>query len=233
MQSIRRVILSACLAAGLSAPAQSQNPAPAAERVYVITYIDVTLAGAPRTIGLLQQYHDALAEGGNNDIGLYQELGQPGHFAVMEEWPNRAAYDAQPRQAAMDKLRMDLNDIQVGPPDSNLFQGETTGAVKRPAGGRARLWTISHFEIQPARLAEFDSLANPFAQSSRTGAGFMRFDILRETAPRQNQFAIVEGWSSPQAAEAHRVSADARKFRAALAPMLAGPFDDRVYGKFN
>jgi quinol monooxygenase YgiN len=233
MRSVQRIILSVVLIAAFAGRAQGENAAPAADHLFVVTYIDVTLAGAPHAIGMLQHYRDVLADMGNAGTGLYEQLGQPGHFAILEEWPNRAAYDAPARQAAAAALQNDLREIEAGPPDSNVFRSYATGLVKPPAGGRARVWTVSHFEIQAARLADFVALANPFAQSSRSGPGFIRFDILREAPPRQNQFTIIEGWSSPQASEAHRAAAAARDFRAALAPMLTGPFDDRVYGKFN
>jgi quinol monooxygenase YgiN len=237
MKSIRRILLSALLLLGVPYGAQGQNAAepslPPKNAAFVVTYIDVALAAAPRAIGLLQQYRDALAAAGNSSVELYQRLGQPDQFVIAEQWPDRATFDVQKTGQAATQLFARLKDMESEPPDSHVFQGYAIGPVRAPTGGRARVWRVSHFEIAAARLAEFDTLAKPFVEASRNDPGLIRFDILQESNPRQNQFAIIEGWSSPQAAEAHRISAHAEKFREGLAPMQVAPFDDRLYGKFN
>jgi quinol monooxygenase YgiN len=236
MNSIRRILMSVLLLLIVPYGAQSQNaaqPLPSRDAVFVVTYVDVALAAAPRAIGLLQQYHDALATALNSSVDLYQRLGQPDQFVIAEQWPDRASFDAQRTGQAATQLFARLKDIESSPPDGHVFQGYAIGPVKAPTGGRARVWRFTHFEITAARLSEFEMVAKPFVEASRNDPGLIRFDILQESNPRQNQFAIVEGWSSPQAAEAHRISAHAEKFREGLASMLVAPFDDRLYGKFN
>jgi len=234
MKAMMRILLPALLSFGIASGAQSQNPPlPSKDAVFVVTYVDVTLAAASRAVGLLQHYHDALAASGNSSVELFQELGQPDHFVIAEQWPDRAGFEAQKQGQAAAQLLTALKDMESAPPDSHVFQGYAIGPVKPPAGGRARVWGFSHFEIPAARLGQFDALAKPFVEASRSDPGLIRFDILQEASPRQNQFTIIEGWSSPQAAEAHRTSVHSEKFREGLASMLVGPFDDRLYGKFN
>lgn len=236
MKSIRSVLWLALFLFGAAPGAQSQpaspTPAPPPSAVFVVTHIGVSAAGIPDAIGLLGRYRDALAQAGTPNVDLYQELGRPDRFAIVEQWQDRPALDAKrPGAAAM--LAAGLKDIQSAPPDSQIFQGFSVAPIRPPGGGRAKVHGLSHFEIPAARLTEFDALVKPYLEASRTDAGGMRFDLLKGQGPRQNQFTIVESWSNPQDFESHRNSAPVKKFREGLAPMLTGPFDDRLYGKFN
>ncbi len=240
MKSIPRTLLSALLLFGIAPGAQSQNaapavtPAPPQSTVHVITYIDVSVAAVPRAAGVLRQYRDAArAESGNTGVDLYQELGRASHFAVNEQWQDQASFDAHKRANAATQLLAALKEVQSAPPDNHIFQGYSVGPVRPPGQGNAKVYGMSHFEIPAARLADFGTLAKPFADMSRMDRGGMRFDILQESNPRQNQLTIFESWASPQDFEAHRISASVQKFRESLAPMLTGPYDDRFYGKFN
>jgi quinol monooxygenase YgiN len=235
MKSIQPFLLSALLSLCVASEASSQNAAsaPPQSAIYVVTYIDVSLASVPRAIGLLQQYHDKLAQSGNANVDLCEELGRPDHFAIVETWPDRASFDAHKSGPEATQLLAGLKDMQSAPPDSRILQGFAVGPARPPGGGRAKVYMISRFEIPAARLADFGAMTKPYVAASRTDQGGMRFDILQELNPRQNQLTIYESWSNPQDFETHRISAPVQKFRDGLAPMLIGSYDDRLYGKFN
>jgi quinol monooxygenase YgiN len=237
MTSLLRIVPLLLLSLVVAPSARSQNaaaaPAAPANAVFAVTYIDVAEAGIPKAIGLLHQYLDALADSGNRAVDLYQELGRADRFAIFEQWPDRAAFDAPARVAAAAQLDAALKAIETAPPDRHVLQGFDVGPLRPPGGGRAKIYGITHFVIPAARAAAFDALAKAYAAASRADAGGMRFDILREAAPRQDQITIVESWSNPQDFESYRASAPTRAFRDGVAPLLDGPYDDRFYGKFN
>lgn len=238
MKSMQRILLIVLLSFSVAPGAQSQNlppgPAPDESAVYVVTYIEVTAMSVPRAIGPLLQYREAVrAEFGNSSVDLYQELGRPYRFAIYEQFQDRATFEAHKLGNATTQLLVGLKDIQSAPPDSRAFQGFAVGPVRPPGGGRAKIYSISHIEIPAARLADFGALARPFVETSRTDPGGMRFDVLQELDPRQNQLTVFESWSSPQDFEAHRISAHVQQFREGLAPMLIGLYEDRLYGIFD
>lgn len=238
MKSIQHILLMGSLLFGVSLGAQSQtltpDPAPVESAVYVVTYIEISAMSVPQAIGLLLPYRDAgRAESGNSSIDLHQEVGRPYHFAIYEQWQDRAAFDAHQQGPAATQLLVGLKDIQSAPPESRVFQGFAVGPVRPPGPGRAQVYSISQIEVPVARLAEFRALVTPLVETSRTDGGGMRFDVLQELNPRQNQLTVLESWSNPQAYEAHRTSAHVQRFREGLAPMLIGLYDDRLYGIFD
>jgi quinol monooxygenase YgiN len=56
----------------------------------------------------------------------------------------------------------------------------------------------------------------------------MRFDVLQQKA-RPNHFTLVAVWESADAFAGHEASAETRRFREALGPMLGALYDERLY----
>jgi quinol monooxygenase YgiN len=87
-------------------------------------------------------------------------------------------------------------------------------------------YVVTYIEVMPSATAEAAGLLKQIAAASRKEAGNQRYDIL-ERIERTNQFAILEAWSDPKAAEAHVGGAALKQFRDKLKPLQTGPYDER------
>ena len=234
MRSLPFIFLSLLLSVAVAHAAANQTEATptAPTAINVVTFVDVTEAAIPRAIGLLRQYREQLA-GPATAIDLYQDIGRPYRFAINEQWRDREAFDAHQRGNAPAQLLTALSSLQSAPPETHILQPHSVAPERPPGGGRAKLFVISRFEVMPARLTELEALLRPLADASRRDEEGMRFDVLRAMPPRQTQVTILESWSNPEGFEAHRIAPHVQNFRAGLAPMLAGSYDERLYGKFD
>lgn len=102
------------------------------------------------------------------------------------------------------------------------------GPVKGQDSGE-RLYVVTHVDIMgPAAAAEAAKMLHQFAIDSRSDAGFVRFEVLREPN-RLNHFTLVEVWQSRQSFETHLAAGHTKVFREKLQPMLGSPFDERLH----
>jgi quinol monooxygenase YgiN len=91
-------------------------------------------------------------------------------------------------------------------------------------------FAVTYIDVAPSAGAVM-SLLKEVAAASRKEAGNLRYEVLAEM-DRPNafavlRFAILEAWSDTKAFEAHGGAAALTRFRAALKPLLIGPYDER------
>jgi quinol monooxygenase YgiN len=238
MKSIARILVATLLSFVLAPSVRSADapvpPAPDANTVHVVTYVEVAQASAPQGIAALQLYRDAVrGAAGNAGAELLQDLGRTYRFAITEQWRDRAAYDASRTAAAATQLTQALRAIQTAPPQTHLFRSLVTTVQKPPGPGRAKVAAISRFAIIPARAADFGEMASAVGIASRDEPGMMRYDVVQGLFPHQDKFAILEVWSSPDQYEAHRNAAHTKRFREQAAPLLDSSLEESFYGRFN
>ena len=103
-----------------------------------------------------------------------------------------------------------------------------TLAAAQQKGPAPQLHVVTYVDVYPNFAAEAAAALAQMAADSRKEAGFVRLDILRDTA-RSNHFAIVEVWQTRQAFDAHTASPHVRALREKLQPSLGSPYDERLY----
>src|SRR5688572_28590604 len=87
----------ACFGSNVAIHAQ----APADPTVYAVAYVDVMPSGRSAAATALKAYRDASSkEGGHVRIDLFDQVGRPGHFIVVEAWRDQSAFDAHAGSAA-------------------------------------------------------------------------------------------------------------------------------------
>jgi quinol monooxygenase YgiN len=92
-----------------------------------------------------------------------------------------------------------------------------------------RLYVVTHVDIGGQQLAaDAAKLLAQFATESKSDAGYVRMEILREPT-RLNHFTMVSVWQNKAAFDAHLASAHTKAFREKLQPMLGSPFDERLH----
>jgi len=236
----RQVLVGATGAAGmLAAEAVAQtSPAPAAappESPYAVTYIEVEPAQADASRRLLAHYRDALKDDALKDKGalefaVFEQIGRPNHFAIVEQWPSAKAREDNAASAASREFRAALAPLLIAPYDERPHFALSTGAPSTGtrAATPAAVYVVTHVDIVPPKRDEGVAEVRQLAEASRGTAGNVRFDALVQ-ASRLNHLTLVEAWTDAPAREAHSATNPTRSFRTALGPMSGALYDERLY----
>ena len=226
----RQVLVGAAGAAGmLAAEAAAQtSPAPAAappESPYAVTYIEVEPARADASRRLLARYRDALKDKGPLAFAVFEQIGRPNHFAIVEQWPSAKAREDNAASAASREFRAALAPLLIAPYDERPHFALSTGTR---AATPTAVYVVTHADIVPPKREEGAAEVRKLAEASRGTAGNVGFDALVQ-ASRLNHLTLVEAWTDAAAREAHSAATPTRSFRTAFGPMSGALYDERLY----
>ena len=235
----RQVLVGAAGAAGmLAAEAVAQtSPAPAAtppESPYAITYIEVEPARADASRRLLARYQEALKDKAALEFAVFEQIGRPNHFAIVEQWPSAKAREDNAASAASREFRSALAPLLIAPYDERPHFALSTGPqstgtrAATPAAVPTVVYVVTHVDMVPPKREEGVAEVRKLAEASRGTAGNVRFDALVQ-ASRLNHLTLVEAWTDAPAREAHSATNPTRSFRSALGPMSGALYDERLY----
>ena len=226
----RQVLVGAAGTAGMlatEAVAQT-SPAPAAappESPYAVTYIEVEPAQADAARRLLAHYRDALKDKGALEFAVFEQIGRPNHFAIVEQWPCAKAREDNAASAASREFRAALAPLLIAPYDERPHFALSTGTR---AATPAAVYVVTHVDFVPLKRDEGVAEVRKLAEASRGTAGNVRFDALVQ-ASRLNHLTLVEAWTDAPAQEAHSAANPTKSFRSALGPMSGALYDERLY----
>jgi quinol monooxygenase YgiN len=226
----RQVLVGAAGAAGiLAAEAAAQTtPAPAAaapEAPYAVSYIEVEPARADAARRLLARYRDALKDKGPLAFAVFEQIGRPNHFAIVEQWPSAKAREDNAAAAASRDFRAALAPLLIAPYDERPHFALSTGTR---AATPTAVYVVTHADIVPPKREEGAAEVRKLAEASRGTAGNVGFDALVQ-ASRLNHLTLVEAWTDAAAQQAHSAAAPTRSFRTAFGPMSGALYDERLY----
>jgi quinol monooxygenase YgiN len=218
------IVALACFGADVALHAQ----APADATVYPVAYVDVMPASKSAAVAAFKAYREASArEAGHIRIDLFEQVGRPAHFAVVERWRDQAAFDAHTGSPAAKQFQQAIDKIRVSGYDQRPYKALSVAAPRASAGGA--LHVVSHVDFAGAGAqAAAPGILQQIAEASRKESGNLRFDVLQH-AMRANHFTVVESWASQAALDAHAASAHTRQYRDTLQPVTGSPLDERVY----
>jgi quinol monooxygenase YgiN len=236
----RQVIMGAAGTAGLlvTAAVAQTSPAPAApppESPYAVTYIEVEPVQADAARRLLARYREALKDnipkdGGVLELAVFEQIGRPNHFAIVERWPSAKAREDNAASAPRQAFRSALTPLLIAPYDErphfalSVASPPSGASPATPAG----VFVITHVDLVPPKREDGVAAVRTLAERSAGAAGNLRFDALVQ-ASRPNHLTLVEGWTDAAAQEAHSASDAARSFRTTLGPMSGALYDERLY----
>jgi autoinducer 2-degrading protein len=217
-------LLSIALASGLGL--QVQPDAPADPTFHSVSYVETRADSTKTATDLLRRYRDASrASDGFVRLDLFEQIGRPGHFIVIEVWRDQKAFDS--RNPSIQKQLLDgLEPIRVAGWDQRPYKTLSTAASPATAGSDA-VYVISHVDIAPTSPVQAPEALRRQAEASRKEPGNLRFDVVQHTM-RGNHFTVVEGWRNQQALDAHVAAAHTREYRDTLQPGTGSPLDERV-----
>ena len=207
----------------MAAGAQTGASAPPDTAAYAVSYVEVMASAKAPAIAALKQYRDASRKAdGNVRVELFEQVGRPGHFALVETWRDQKALDAG--GAAQKQLLTALEPIRVSGYDQRLYKTVTVGSV--PAPNSRAVSIVSHVDVTPdPRVAD---MLKRLAEDSRKEDGSVRFDVVQHMM-RANHFTVIETWQNQKAFDAHVAAAHTKQYRDQLQPLTGSPLDERVY----
>ncbi|HYR90890.1 MAG TPA: antibiotic biosynthesis monooxygenase [Terriglobia bacterium] len=194
---------------------------------YAVTYFQVMPSSKAAAVTALKQYRDtSRKDEGYVSIDLFEQVGMPGHLALLETWNEQKALDAHSAAAHTKQLLSKLQPIRLSEYDQRPYKSMAAGPA--PAGANDRtIYVLTHVDIA-GPPGEGPGLLRRLAETSRKEEGNLRFDVLQH-AMRANHFTIVEAWQSQKALDAHAAAAHTKEHRDAMHPMLGSPRDERLY----
>lgn len=219
----------------MQSPAASvQQPVPQAPvdaTFYAVSYVEAAVASKAAAATALKQYRDASrTTDGYTRIDLFEQIGRPGHFAIVETWRDQKAFDA--RDAAIQQqLLATLKPLRVSGYDQRPYKtlsvarAGTAGAAG--LGSNGAITVVAHVDVTPNPAVP--PMLTRLAEASRQEAGNLRFDVVQHIM-RANHFTVVETWRDQRALDAHVAAAHTRQYRDELQPLTGSPLDERVYG---
>lgn len=226
----RQVLVGAAVAAGMLAEEAVAQTSPAPpEAPYAITYLEVEPAQAGVARRLLARYREALKDKGALEFAVFEQIGRPNHFAIVEQWPSAKAREDNAASAASRDFRDSLAPLLIAPYDERPHFALSTGPKPAtPATAPPGVYVITHVDVVPPKREDGAAATRTIAEASSGTAGNVRFDALVQ-ASRLNHLTLVEAWTDAAAQEAHSAAKATRAFRAALGPIGGALYDERLY----
>ena len=216
------VMLSACLAVQIDAQASADAA------LYAVSYVEVMPSARAAMAGALKQYRDASRkEDGYVRLDLLEQIGRPGHFAVVETWKDQKAFDAHGMAAPVKQFRDALQPIRLSGYDERPYKILTVASASA-AGNDQAIHVVAHVDTVGGPQVDAPGLLKRFAEDSRKEQGCLRFDVLQNTT-RLNHFTVVATWQNQKALDAHDAAPHTKQFRDVVQPMSGSPVDERVY----
>jgi quinol monooxygenase YgiN len=195
---------------------------------YAVAYVEVAASTVAQATTAFRTYREAAArESGFVAVEMFEQIGRPGHFAVIETWRDQAAFDAHQTAASLAALKSTLQPIRVSGYDQRPYKTLSV-APARGTAGRNAVVVVSHVDIGGGGSIDVPGLLRRQADASRAEPGCLRFDVTQHML-RANHFTVVEVWSDQQALDRHVAAGHTKQYRDDVQPVSGSPLDERVY----
>ncbi len=195
---------------------------------YAVSYVEVKPSARAATVAALKQYHDtSRQEDGYVRFELLEQVGRPGHFAIIEMWKDQKTFDAHGMAAPVKQVRDALQSIRLSDYDQRPYKTLTV-APAATVGNDNAIHVVAHVDTVGGGQADAPGLLTRLAEASRKEQGCLRFDVLQHTM-RANHFTVIEIWENQKALDAHVAAPHTKQYREALQPMSGSPLDERLY----
>ena len=224
MSRLLPLLLTSVLMSSILA-AQTPATTPADPTVYAVSYVEVMASARAKGLAALKQYRDVSRnQEGYLRIDLFEQIGRPTHFAIVEIWRDQKAIDAR-GPAAQKQLQDTLQPIRVSDWDQRPYKTLTVASTSAEVGGGA-VSVVAHVDVNQS--PQVPIMLRRLADASRLDPGNVRFDVLQHTM-RANHFTVIETWQNQKALDQHVAAAHTKQYRDELAPMTGSPLDERVF----
>jgi quinol monooxygenase YgiN len=195
---------------------------------YAVSYVEVLPSARTAMVAALKQYRDASRqEDGFVRFDMLEQVGRPGHFAILETWKDQKAFDAHGMATNVKAFRDALQSIRLSDYDQRPYKTLTVASAAGVGNGRA-IHVVTHVDTVGGGQTDAPGLLRRLAEASRKEQGCLRFDVVQHTM-RANHFTVIETWESQKTHDAHAAAPHTKQYRDVLQPMSGSPLDERVF----
>ncbi len=225
---MHRCLMAAIVTAGLLSAGQVARAQDTSQPVTIVVYTEVAPAKAAEAKKLILAYADQARKAkGAAEITALQQISNPGHFALIEQWQSQADKQAFASTDPVTKYRAALDPLRSAAYDERIHNAQAVGPSKPVSSGDA-IVVLTHVDVIPPQLEPGTAKVKAIVEQGRAAPGNLRFDDVVQ-ANRKNHFTVIETWKSQADDNAWISSATARTFREELQPMAGALYDARVY----
>jgi quinol monooxygenase YgiN len=225
MVNRRGILVGVGVAGVLAAAGQAQGQTQAPETAFAVTYIEVAPAEVDAARRLLARYRDAVKASNPLELSVFEQIGRPNHFVIVERWPSDKARQGNAASTAARDFRAALAPLLIAPYDERPHFALSVGPIATAPAG---LYVVTHVDVVPTKRDEAAALVKTLTEVSSGTTGNVRFDALVQ-ASRPNHMTLVEAWTDAAAQAAHSATSASKSFRGALGPMSGSLYDERLY----
>jgi autoinducer 2-degrading protein len=229
----RLCLLAFLLAALQGLPTRAQGPGESP--FYTVAYVEIAPSARGTMAAALKQYRTASSgDAGFVRLDAFEQVGWPGHFAIVETWRDQPAYEARSGAVHVKQFHDALQPARVSGYDQRPYRTLTVGPITGQPDAQA-VHIVAHVDAAPSAQggkADAPTLLRRLAEASRKEPGNVRFDVLQH-AMRGNHFTVIETWQSQSALDAHAAASHTKQYRDELQPISGSPLDERVYKAVN
>src|SRR5438477_3829283 len=98
--------------------------------LHAVSYVDVVPASRGPAVAAFKQYRDSSRKDeGYVRLELFEQIGRPGHFAILETWRDQKAWDAHGMAAHTQHLMSALQPIRSSGYDQRPYKTVTVNAA--------------------------------------------------------------------------------------------------------
>ena len=214
----------AALALATARPGFAEDAVP----IYVVTYFDAAPTAAAETGALLRQYAEAARkEAGNLSLEMFEEIGRPNRFAILESWRDKPALEAHGAAPSTSAFSGKLKPLLISGTGARLLSAFSVAApAGQPSSGT--VYVLTHVDVPPPQKDQAIELQKALAAAARQDDGNLWFDVLQQS-DRPNHFTLFEGWRDQKAFDASIMAAHTKEFRQKLNPLEGALYDERLY----
>jgi quinol monooxygenase YgiN len=174
--------------------------------VYVVTYFEVAPAATAQVAAAAGKFVEASRkEAGNAAYDIFEEIGRPSRFAILEAWRDKSSLDAHNAAAPSTAFRNEAQPVMVSPFSVRSFGGLSVAAPSG-RGGADGVYVLTHVDVFPAGKDQAVVLVKELAEAGRKDDGNLLFDVLQQDG-RPNHFTLVEAWRDRKAFDASVMAA--------------------------
>ncbi len=225
---MHRCLMAAIVTAGLLSAGQVACAQDTSQPVTIVVYTEVAPAKAAEAKKLILAYADQARKAkGAAEITALQQISNPGHFALIEQWQSQADKQAFASTDPVTKYRAALDPLRSAAYDERIHNAQAVGPSKPVSSGDA-IVVLTHVDVIPPQLEPGTAKVKAIVEQGRAAPGNLRFDDVVQ-ANRKNHFTVIETWKSQADDNAWISSTTARTFREELQPMAGALYDARVY----
>ena len=196
--------------------------------IYAVVYFEVAPTEAAQAATAAQQYAEASRkEDGNLAFEMFQEIGRPSRFAVVEVWRDKKAAEAHGKAAAATALGQKLQPAMIDGFGVRQHGGFEVASPKGQVPSGA-VYVLTHVDVFPTFKDQAAALVKAQAEAARKDEGNLRYDVLQWDG-HANHFTLVEAWRDRKAFDASAAASHTKQFRQKLMPLEGALYDERLY----